>query len=202
MKYKIFKPTIVKNLTGGECYVFGEDGNNKIEGYNGIGKGYGKIGQNDRKSSHILFFLFPDKAAYPVGYFRTKLHRDVAAQFVLLGSKTNKSVVLDKTYYMGSYYIDDILTDVKANNITLESLTSPISDEALRDFIKTYNKPWLTVQDIREVAKTNRSLITWTSAQTKAFYAFVAMITESPFVEWNSMDVAYILHFINENTQY
>jgi hypothetical protein len=201
-KFKVFNNTVVK-LTGTKVFVVDDsDSMITIENFSGIAKGYGRIGNNDKKLSHIVCFLFPDRPAYPLGYFKTKLHRDVAFQYITTGCRLNKEISLMRSYFMGSLVFDDILTDILANNVNLDTLLQDVPDEYLASAIKQHKKTWLNVSDIREVASTRKSLMHWTSAQDKAFYAFMATVINSPFEEWNSMDILYTLYYQNENVHY
>lgn len=201
-KFKVFANTVVK-LTGTKVFVVDDNDNMiTIENFSGIAKGYGRIGNNDRKLSHIVCFLFPDKPAYPLGYFKTKLHRDVAFQYISTGSRIQKEVSLMKSYFMGTLAIDDVLTDILAADINLDTLLKDVSDECLSNAIKQHKKTWLRLSDIREVANSRKSLLHWTLAQDKAFYAFMATVINSPFEEWNSMDIMYTLYYYNEKVYY
>ena len=201
-KFKVFANTVVK-LTGTKVFVVDDNDNMiTIENFSGIAKGYGRIGNNDRKLSHTVCFLFPDKPAYPLGYFKTKLHRDVAFQYIVTGSRIQKEVSLMKSYFMGTLAIDDVLTDILAVDINLDTLLKDVSDEYLSNAIKQHKKTWLRLSDIREVANSRKSLLHWTLAQDKAFYAFMATVINSPFEEWNSMDIMYTLYYYNEKVYY
>lgn len=202
-KFSVFSNTIATGLSETTCYVMGEkdEDNIVLVNYNAIGKGYGKIGNNDLTNSHILFFMFPDRKAYPLGYFKTKLHRDVAYSYVMVANKFKSTVAIQKSTFMGRLPIEDILIDILANNVSLESLVENISNETIQSAIGRYNKPWLvSYRLVREAC--NQIPLGWTMAQIKAFYCFLAMVVESPFEEWNSMDVVYSLFHKNNGIHY
>lgn len=202
-KFSVFRNTVSTGLSETTCYIMAEkdEDNIVLVLYDAIAKGYGKIGNNDLTNSHILFFMFPDRKAYPLGYFRTKLHRDVAYSSVIVANKFKSTVALQKSTFMGKLPIEDVLVDILSEKITLDYLIKDISNETIQSAIIRFNKPWLVSPKlVREAC--NEIPLGWTMAQVKAFYCFLAMIVESPFEEWNSMDLLYVLFYQNNNIYY